>query len=64
MPAGALEQMTPEEEYAALTELNAALAAQPTMTPEQRALYEARRRRLAEIASHHAIDTEKAIEAR
>jgi hypothetical protein len=47
-----------------LAELNAALAAQPQLTPGDKALYLARQKRLAQIAATHEIDTSRIIEAR
>lgn len=64
VPAGEVRAITPQEEYAMLAELNAAMAAQPVISADDRAIYQARQKRLAEIARTHAIDTTKIIEAR
>jgi hypothetical protein len=64
VPVGALKPITPQEEYAMLAELNAATAAQPVISADERAIYQARQKRLAEIARTHVIDTTKIIEAR
>ena len=64
VPTGEVKGITPQEEYAMLAELNAALAAQPQLSPGDKALYMARQKRLAQIAATHAIDTTRIIEAR
>jgi hypothetical protein len=64
VPTGEVKAITPQEEYAMLAELNAALAAQPQLTPGDKALYLARQKRLAQIAATHEIDTSRIIEAR
>lgn len=64
MPQGATSQMSPEEEAALLVEVIGAQEAQPQLSTSEQALYDARIKRLAEIRSRHALDTETAIEAR
>ena len=64
VPTGETAAITPQQEYEMLAELNAALAAQPQLTPGDRALYLARQKRLAQIAATHAIDTTRIIQAR
>ena len=64
VPAGEAAPISPQQEYQMLAELNAALASQPVMTANDRALYLARKKRLADIARTHEIDTAKIIEAR
>ena len=64
VPAGEVAAITPQQEYQMLAELNAALAAQPQLSPGDKALYAARQKRLAQIAATHAIDTTRIIEAR
>ena len=64
VPVGEAAAISPQQEYQMLAELNAALATQPVMTANDRTLYLARKKRLAEIARTHEIDTAKIIEAR
>lgn len=64
VPSGEAAAITPQQEYEMLAELNAALAAQPQLTPGDKALYLARQKRLAQIAATHEIDTSRIIEAR
>ena len=64
VPVGEAAPISPQQEYEMLAELNAALASQPVLNANERALYLARKKRLAEIARTHEIDTAKIIEAR
>ncbi|MGL4405959.1 MAG: hypothetical protein ACRCT6_09375 [Notoacmeibacter sp.] len=63
-PVGEAAAISPQQEYEMLAELNAALAAQPQLSASDIATFEARRKRLAQIAATHAIDTSRIIEAR
>ena len=64
VPQGEAAPISPQQEYQMLAELNAALATQPVLNANDKALYLARQKRLAEIARTHEIDTAKIIEAR
>jgi hypothetical protein len=61
VPQAAAPALTPEDEYRMLLELNAVLAKQPQLNPQQNAEYLARQRRLAELARIHGFATEQAI---
>ena len=63
-PVGEIAAITPQQEYEMLAELNAAMASQPALSPNDRSVYAARQQRLVEIARTHAIDTSRIIEAR
>ena len=64
VPTGAVAAITPQQEYEMLALLNAAAASQPVMTAGEKAAYLARKKRLAQLAATHAIDTTRIIEAR
>lgn len=64
VPVGEVAAISPQQEYEMLAELNAALASQPALSINDKAVYEVRQKRLAQIAATHAIDTTKIIEAR
>lgn len=64
VPRGEVGQMSPEQEIAMLTALNAELSGRATLTPAEAAAFEQRRRRLAELAATNEAAVEKEIEGR
>ncbi|MCU0830217.1 MAG: hypothetical protein MUC58_01640 [Rhizobiaceae bacterium] len=64
VPRGEVAQMTPEEEIALLTALNAELEAKSVLTPAERALFEQRKRRLLQLARSNTAAVNAEIEAR
>jgi hypothetical protein len=61
LPQAAAPPLTPEDEYRMLSELNAALAAQPQMSAAEQAAFMARQQRLAELARINGIATTQQI---
>jgi hypothetical protein len=64
VPRGEIAQMTAEEEIAMLNSLNAELAAKSVLTPAERAVFEARKRRLLKLARSNSASVNAEIEAR
>jgi hypothetical protein len=64
IPSAAVAQMTPDEEIAMLTRLNAELGSRPTLSPGEKAAFEQRRLRLLELARTNAASVQSAIDAR
>jgi hypothetical protein len=64
VPSGAIAQMTPAEEIAMLTRLNAELGSRAALSPGEKAAFEQRRLRLLELARTNAASVQSQIEAR